>query len=197
MDGFVGRGSSYFYTKRPQNHEINSACCGHWRLDPTRLRCPLIHVRPSLPGRPFAFLAPAHIPTSLPPSTPLRFFYPHSERFEKLCTKTKGKLERKRAKTTKFCACGGRKGHYNSSIQSVSVKSSILIIFGLKRREAANFFGGVFVLSGGSAVCPEGAPRWMVLSGGCPSGGCRGRFGPPQAEIFEDFRGCFTPQTRS
>ena len=151
----------------------------------TRLLCPLIHVRPSLPGRPFAFLAPAHIPTSLPPSTPLRFFYPHSERLEKLfCTKTKGKLERKRAKTTKFCACGGRKGHYNSAIQSVSVKISILLIFGLKRREAAKIFWDVFALSGGSAVCPEGAPRWMVLSGGCPSGGCRGRFGPPQAENF-------------
>ena len=97
----------------------------------------------------------------------------------KICsTKTKGKIKRKRAKTPNISACGGLKGHYNSSIQSVSVKNRVLIIFGLKSPRSGEFFWGCFLkVSGGSAACPEGAARWTVLSGGCLSGGCLGGSG--------------------
>ena len=42
------------------------------------------------------------------------------------------KNQRKRAKPQNFRACGGLKGQNSSLIQSVSIKSSIFVIFGLK-----------------------------------------------------------------
>ena len=58
-------------------------------------------------------------------------------------TQIKGKIKRERAKTPKFRACGGLKGHYNSLIQSFSV-IAVLFLFVFYRRFAANNFGVIF-----------------------------------------------------
>ena len=51
-----------------------------------------------------------------------RNIYQNPERLETFCTQIKGKIQRKRAKTSQFRACGGPNGQYNSLIQHLYVK---------------------------------------------------------------------------
>ena len=62
------------------------------------------------------------------------------------------KIKRERAKTPKFCACGGLKGRYNSLIEYLYVKRSIVITFSLKSPRSGEIFLECFF----GKIPPEG-----------------------------------------